>query len=182
MAKRYTRNKRRRKTRKIRGGFDLNETIPHTDDDSHFLNIDNDDSFQSQGSLHPSDLDISQINDSGYTTEQTASLGEAFDLDSIPNAANNTDNLDINDSLDLSDLNSNGLNESGYTTSAEDNESFGGKRRRKLSKKRRGKKTLKNRRKQKGGVCYGNGVGANNYDPNYSIYNTNMLKLFPYKA
>ena len=63
MAKRYTRNKRRRKTRKIRGGFDLNETIPHTDDDSHFLNIDNDDSFQSQGSLHPSDLDISQIND-----------------------------------------------------------------------------------------------------------------------
>jgi hypothetical protein len=31
-------------------------------------------------------------------------------------------------------------------------------------------------------MCYGNGVGANSYDPNYSIYNTNMLKLFPYKA
>lgn len=37
-------------------------------------------------------------------------------------------------------------------------------------------------RKQRGGTCYGNGVGANSYDPNYSIYNTNMLKLFPYKA
>jgi hypothetical protein len=179
MAKRYTRNKRRRKTRKIRGGFDLNETIPHSDDDSHYLDIN--ESFQSQGSLHPSDLDISQINDSGYTTEQTASLGEAFDLDSIPNAEDESHYLDSNSSLHLSDLNLNGLNESGYTTSAED-ESFGGKRHRKSYKKRRGKKTRKNRRKQKGGVCYGNGVGANNYDPNYSIYNTNMLKLFPYKA
>jgi hypothetical protein len=37
------------------------------------------------------------------------------------------------------------------------------------------------RRKQKGGICYGNGVGANNYDPNFSIYNTNELQLFPYK-
>ena len=55
----------------------------------------------------------------------------------------------------------------------------GGKRR---TKKRRNiyKKSRKNI-KQKGGICYGNGVGANNYDPNYSIYNTNLLKLFPYK-
>ena len=37
-------------------------------------------------------------------------------------------------------------------------------------------------RKQRGGMCYGNGVGANSYDPNYSIYNTNMLKLFPYRT
>jgi hypothetical protein len=35
-------------------------------------------------------------------------------------------------------------------------------------------------RKQKGGVVYGRGYGANCYDPNDSIYNTNMLKLFPY--
>ena len=35
------------------------------------------------------------------------------------------------------------------------------------------------RRTQKGGV-YGRGYGANCYDPNYNIYNTNMLKLFPY--
>ena len=44
----------------------------------------------------------------------------------------------------------------------------GGKRRRKS-------------RKQRGGKCYGNGVGANAYDPNYSIYNTNQLQMFPYK-
>jgi hypothetical protein len=57
---------------------------------------------------------------------------------------------------------------------------YGGKRsRRKTSRK--GRKTRKSR-KQRGGMCYGNGVGANSYDPNYSIYNTNMLKLFPYKA
>ena len=43
----------------------------------------------------------------------------------------------------------------------------GGKRRRKS-------------RKQRGGVCFGNGVGANNYDPNFSIYNTRELTLFPY--
>ena len=46
----------------------------------------------------------------------------------------------------------------------------------------KGKKGKKSTRKQRGGTCYGNGVGANNYDPNYSIYNTNLLKLFPYKA
>ena len=39
---------------------------------------------------------------------------------------------------------------------------------------------MKNR-KQRGGMCYGNGVGANSYDPNFSIHNTNLLKLFPYK-
>ena len=39
----------------------------------------------------------------------------------------------------------------------------------------------KKTRKQKGGQCYGNGVGANSNEPNYSIYNTNLLKLFPYK-
>ena len=39
----------------------------------------------------------------------------------------------------------------------------------------------KNNRKQRGGTCYGNGVGANSYDPNFSIYNTRALHLFPYK-
>jgi hypothetical protein len=36
-------------------------------------------------------------------------------------------------------------------------------------------------RKQRGGNCYGNGVGANAYDPNYSIYNTTQLQMFPYR-
>jgi len=49
------------------------------------------------------------------------------------------------------------------------------------------KKYTKNKRdkndatKISGGACFGNGVGANINNPNYSIYNTNALKLFPYK-
>jgi hypothetical protein len=104
------------------------DAIPHADDDVH--NLDMDQSFESQGSLHLSDLDTS--------------------------------------------------NTSGYTTNPD--ESFGGLKRRRKSKKRLNKKGRKTRRrKQRGGMCFGNGVGANSNDPNYSIYNTNMLKLFPYK-
>jgi len=54
---------------------------------------------------------------------------------------------------------------------------------RKTHKQRIYRKSKKNKksRKQKGGTCYGSGVGANSYDPNYSIYNTRELKLFPYR-
>lgn len=38
---------------------------------------------------------------------------------------------------------------------------------------KKGKKTRKRRR--------GGGYGANCSDPNYSIYNTRLLSLFPYK-
>jgi len=44
------------------------------------------------------------------------------------------------------------------------------------------KSSKKSYRKQKGGTCYGTGVGANSYDPNFSIYNTRELQLFPYKS
>ena len=45
------------------------------------------------------------------------------------------------------------------------------------------RRTMKRRlsRKQRGGMCYGTGVGANTGDPNFSIYNTRELELFPYK-
>ncbi len=46
----------------------------------------------------------------------------------------------------------------------------GSKRRHKKSKKLRG-----------GNRIGGNNIGANCSDPNFSIYNTNLLKLFPYK-
>lgn len=63
---------------------------------------------------------------------------------------------------------------------------MGGRKRRRTMKKSRTtkKRTMKKRRgrKQKGGNCYGSGVGANAYDPNYSIYNTNQLQLFPYRT
>jgi hypothetical protein len=55
---------------------------------------------------------------------------------------------------------------------------------RNINKNRKSKKKNKKstrRRSLKGGTCYGSGVGANNYDPNFSIYNTRELQLFPYK-
>jgi hypothetical protein len=48
-------------------------------------------------------------------------------------------------------------------------------------KTRKGRKYGRKSRKQRGGMCFGNGVGANNYDPNFSIYNTRELTLFPYR-
>ena len=69
-----------------------------------------------------------------------------------------------------------------YTTNEssdeEDEDQNGGKRR----KRRKTRKTRKSKtRKQRGGQCYGRGIGANSYDPNFSIFNTNELQLFPYK-
>jgi hypothetical protein len=58
------------------------------------------------------------------------------------------------------------------------------KKSRKSKKSKKSKKSIKSKsktKKQKGGICYGSGVGANNYDPNFSIYNTRELQLFPYK-
>jgi hypothetical protein len=101
----------------------------------------------------------------------------------IPDLNSQTFNLDdsfeSHGSLHESDLDMNESIMSGYTTGPDET---GGKRRRRKSirKGKKNRKTKKNRR-QKGG-CFGRGVGANNYDPNYSIYNTNMLKLFPYKT
>jgi len=35
--------------------------------------------------------------------------------------------------------------------------------------------------KQRGGTCYGTGVGRTSTENNFSVFNTNQLKLFPYK-
>ena len=53
------------------------------------------------------------------------------------------------------------------------------RRGRSLSRRRTMKR--QSSRKQRGGRCFGNGVGANTGDPNFSIYNTRALQLFPYK-
>jgi ABC-type histidine transport system ATPase subunit len=60
------------------------------------------------------------------------------------------------------------------------------KNNRKSSKQYLRKTSSKNKRKTYkkkiiGGQRYGTGVGSNCYDPNLSIFNTNLLKLFPYK-
>ena len=53
------------------------------------------------------------------------------------------------------------------------------RRGRSLSRRRTQKR--QSSRKQRGGNCFGNGVGANNGDPNFSIYNPRELQLFPYR-
>lgn len=125
----------------------------------------------------------------------------AQQLDAIPHAADDQHDLDLDQSfqsqgtmdldelhtsqgtMNINELNTSNISDmSGYTSGEGDSDDeIGGRRRRRTTKKRRGKKSRKTR-KQRGGMCYGSGVGANSYDPNYSIYNTNMLKLFPYKA
>lgn len=45
---------------------------------------------------------------------------------------------------------------------------------------KRNKRHTRSRKNKKGGALYGTGYGANCYDPNFSIYNTKMLQLFPY--
>lgn len=135
-------------------------------------NIDNDDNMDNDNnqssvmsSLHDSDLMGDNDNDNDND------LGEAIphNLADMHNIDNDNDaNFNMDDNYDEGD------------TSRESNDfSFGGRRR---SKKNKFGKKRRTKRKMKGGTCYGTGVGANSYDPNLSIYNTNMLKLFPYRA
>lgn len=72
-----------------------------------------------------------------------------------------------------------GINpDDGFTDIEEDNDQEGGKRK----TKRRKFRNRTTHRNKKGGTLFGRGYGANCNDPNYNIYNTNMLKLFPYSA
>jgi hypothetical protein len=55
------------------------------------------------------------------------------------------------------------------------------KTRRYKRKSSKSRKSRKHRKSYKGGAHYGTGVGSNCYDPNFSIYNTRELQLFPYR-
>jgi len=135
-------------------------------------------------------------NDPDYMTEQViVELSNENIHAPIMHADNDIHELDMgmNDSfssqgtMNLDELNTSNISNTSGDTTSEDI-SFGGRTRRRISRKgrktrRKGRKTRSNRKlKLKGGMCFGNGVGANSYNPNYSIYNTNMLKLFPYKS
>ena len=118
------------------------------------------------------DLDISTITDSPGYSQDPSSPSPSSPSPSSPSPSSQG-------SLHLSDL------ESSYIDDIPMDMSIGGRKHKSYGKTKKGKKSLKyNRksRKQKGGRCFGNGVGANSYEPNYSIYNTNMLKLFPYRT
>ena len=167
--------------------------------DNHSLHLDNDDSFN-LGNDDSFNLD----NDDSFNLgEHNASIS----LDTTRENISNTNDDSIMNSLNLSNLSNGPLNNSDLETNnasintTRDN-SFGGKntkRHRYVSKKSgtknkkrilKSKNTNKKRkslnkknkthksRKSRGG----SNIGSNCSDPNFSIYNTNMLKLFPYKS
>jgi len=160
--------------------------IPHDMSDEHNLSMDD---------LHLSD-DFNFNSNSLNTTTDSTNNSVFSDINNEMNNNQTNNSLNNNISGDIN-LNDSTVNSSTNTTKEEENSSFsGGKktRRRKLNSRkklnsrrlkkkltRNLKKKLNSRKKLKGGNCYGTGVGANNYDPNNSIYNTNMLQLFPYK-
>lgn len=125
---------------------------------------------ESFGSGNSDDMIFMVMNE---LTNQYSSANQQQNINNSQNSSFNS-----NGSLHLSDLQSSqdsqSSNFSGYT---DDEDMSGGKKRRKSRKL----KSKKRKTRMRGGGCYGTGVGANNYDPNFSIYNTNMLKIFPYK-
>jgi hypothetical protein len=212
MAKRYTRNKRRniKGRRNMKGGAlsqgDIQQLTQQRFSTRQIqtlqdLGVSLNEIMQKVNIIMNQEPQI----DPDYMTEQV--IVELFNenifqnatnqIDAIPHAIDDIHDIDINGSIDES-FNSQGtmnLNElsrnsdSGYTTNEDRSlfDEFGGKRRR-ISRKNNRNKRRTNRRNNKrkltlkGGMCFGRGVGANSYDPNYSIYNTDMLKLFPYKS
>ena len=119
------------------------------------------------------------------------------DLDNNDNNDNNNLNNNISDisedSIVLSDQGDTTRDDSrmsiGELDEVEDENGHQNAGRRRTRKGRKGRKTRKGRKgkkgrktkKQRGGMRYGTGVGANCFDPNFSIYNTPTLSLFPYK-
>ena len=138
--------------------------ISNASEDDH--NLDDGQNLNHEQNLNDS------YNDSMNTTSEETNLNDS----NVFNGNNNSQ-----DSLHLSDLNVSADNGSANTTMEDD--SFGGRKRktRKGRKGRKGRKYGRKSRRQRGGMCFGNGVGANNYDPNFSIYNTRELTLFPYR-
>ena len=124
------------------------------------------------------------ISDISYNTDDEAEMN-------TPTSTNSNSNLNLNfdsdDSQLMEPLNESDLNVSNISsqnTSVADEKSIGGKKR-KTVKRNKNKKSYKKysyKKNKKGGICFGRGIGANDYDPNIDIYNSNMLTLFPYRA
>lgn len=183
MAKRYTKHRRGRRHRRrtMKGGQENNGSTPfpvpgippitNAANEEHYLDMSNNDLNldESFTGTDPSTLNLTYLNSnmSGNTTNESFVNPEQNSFDSNSQGPMSPEELFIND-----------INDTNNTTV---DDSLGGKKRRRITKKRRGKKGRKTRKYRGGAMCFGNGVGANNSDPNNSIYNTNMLTLFPYR-
>ena len=138
-------------------------------------NIDYDDLWSliaivSTGQVHNQDQDQDLDNDSLHLSD--------LNTDGMDNDNSIQDDNSIHDNNSIQDDNNSSVysGDTSMDTNASMEDGLIGGRHRKKSRKHR-----KKSRKHHGGTCYGNGVGSNSNDPNFSIYNTNTLKLFPYK-
>lgn len=121
---------------------------------------------------------ISQDSQNGPLLNLSDLQAPEGEADAIPQDANDNHNLDMNQSLDLSGETS-AADDSMNSTNASMN---AGRRMMRHSKKRVSNlRRKKSHRRLRGGAMYGTGYGANCNDPNYSVYNTNLTKLFPYR-
>ena len=130
---------------------------------------------------------VSQISQSDNSLDSsTPSTLNLSDLgDAIPQDVNDTHDMDMSgDNLDMSGVTDEpSMNESEISMNANENPHAGGRRRRRTKKRMSNIRRNKSYRKVKGGATmYGTGYGANCSNPNFSIYNTNLTKLFPYRA
>lgn len=126
-------------------------------------------------SLQPENDIISDIGSDNNSEQHNISI-DSINLDDSYNSdsGNTTEADDSDGSLHLSDLEGGKTRKGRTKKSRKTRKSRKGKSRKMRGRKQRG-------HKQRGGARYGTGVGANNFDPNNSIYNTQELNLFPYK-
>jgi hypothetical protein len=145
---------------------------------------------QTNAPFTPQEL-IDSLNDVNNEAENEDDVQEGVNQPPPPEF-NNIDNNDINNHMNFNNMNFEqgpGLDMQDlgpYSPQSVTEEPYGGRRsrgRRRRSRKHKFRKSGRKMRsrKLKGGACYGNGVGANAFDPNNSIYNTRELQLFPYK-
>jgi hypothetical protein len=130
----------------------------------------------------------------GNSDDLADAVEQALDEEHMNQGTHNNNNMDMDiedGQMDMHELDIDSDYNATDNEAGSDDEMNGGRKKRRTMKKRKGRKTRKTvrktvrktgrkSRKQRGGMCYGNGVGANNYDPNFSIYNTRELTLFPY--
>jgi hypothetical protein len=146
---------------------------------------------QTNAPFTPQEL-IDSLNDVNNQEENEDDVQEGLDQPPPPEF-NNINNNDINNHMDYNNMNFEqgpGLNMQDlgpYSPHSVTEEPYGGRRsrgRRRRSRNHKFRKSgrkMRSRKTYKGGACYGNGVGANAFDPNNSIFNTRELQLFPYK-
>jgi hypothetical protein len=144
---------------------------------------------QTGAKFTPQEL-IDSLNDVNNEVENVDDVQEGVNPPQPPEFNDDNNHMNLNNmnfeqgpGLNIQDLGP-------YSPKSVTEEPYGGRRMRKMRKsklRRSGRRMSRMSRMsrmrsvKRGGACYGNGVGANAFDPNYSIYNTRELQLFPYR-